>query len=365
MEVALRRREQEVWQACDDLWAVHGDVKHLTGDAIRERLLVLGKSRGSPNEIYKYRKSWSSSRRIDNNIGQEHFEDTDPISRAVRMVHEKLLGEADEKIEILQNNFETQIREKEQELEKKHADLSQVILELGYANTQNAKTLDELKELEQLLVAETEVRKALERELTHVKTSHEKILEELKAAHKNMCEHLAQIYQTQEKDRLEHISRLQAEKKELGFEFSEKLTEIKTQNYGQTLIIKNLQADLKAQATLLEEKAQWTQSQESKQKIMLEEYSNLASINRALTAKIDYLDAAHAQSQREHRQVLITNKKNELTIARLRAMQAFAGEHDGTGVAVKKRPAQGPIISSPRSTQGASSNISVQNPCSQ
>ncbi len=26
MEVAFRRREQEVWQACDDLWALHGDL---------------------------------------------------------------------------------------------------------------------------------------------------------------------------------------------------------------------------------------------------------------------------------------------------------------------------------------------------
>ena len=105
MELALRRREQEVWQACDDLWALHGDLKQLTGDAIRDRLLGLGKSRGSPNEIYKYRKSWSLSRRIDNNSATEPFEDNDPISRAVRMVHEKLLDEAEEKVETLQNNY--------------------------------------------------------------------------------------------------------------------------------------------------------------------------------------------------------------------------------------------------------------------
>lgn len=365
MEVALRRREQEVWQACDDLWAVHGDVKHLTGDAIRERLLVLGKSRGSPNEIYKYRKSWSQSRRINNNSGAENYEDSDPISRAVRMVHEKLLGEAEEKIVILQNKFEVQLREKELELEKKHADLSQVILELGYANTENTKAQAELKELEQLLIAETEVRKALERELTHVKSSHQKILEELKASHKNMYEHLAEIYRNQEKDRQELISRLEAEKKQLGFEFSDKLTEIKTHNYSQALIIKNLEADLATKKALLEEKSQAALNQASKQKIMLEEYSNLLALNRTLTAKIDELEKAQIQSHGEHRRLIIENKKNEITIARLRAIQAIAGAANGTTVAVKKGPAQRPIVTPSCAIESRSSAISLQNPCAQ
>ena len=64
MEMAIRRREQEVWQACDDLWALFGDFGSLTGDAIRDRLVALGKSRGSPNEIYRYRKTWELSRKV-------------------------------------------------------------------------------------------------------------------------------------------------------------------------------------------------------------------------------------------------------------------------------------------------------------
>ncbi len=173
--------------------------KHLTGDAIRECLVSLGKSRGSPNEIYKYRKSWSLSRRIGNNLATEQFEDTDPISRAVRMVHEKLLAEAEEKMETQRNDFEIQLRETQQELEKKQRDLSQVINELGQTNTEHNKTKSELKELEQLLVAEIEVRKALERELVYAKSEHQKITQELKAAHQNMLEHVAQVYLNEEK----------------------------------------------------------------------------------------------------------------------------------------------------------------------
>jgi hypothetical protein len=364
MEVALRRREQEVWQACDDLWALHGDIKYLTGDAIRERLLTLGKSKGSPNEIYKYRKSWVLSRKIDSNSSNhEPFEDNDPISRAVKMVHEKLLGEADEKVAVLQSNFEIQLFEKQQELEKKHAELGQVIIELGNATNENAKNHQALKEIEQLLVAETQVRKALERELAHAKLSHQQILEELKTAHKNTCEHVAQAYQHQEKEKQLIIERLEAEKKQLGFEFSEKLTEIKIHNYSQVQIIKNLEANYGTQANLLEEKNQLIISQESKLKIMLEEYSHMTLANQTLKAQFDQLILNQAQNQREHRQVLIKNKKNEITIARLRAMQASKGENYGAGVSVKKRTTQGIALSS--STSLKNPGASLQNPCPQ
>lgn len=64
MEQARTRREAEVWQVCDDLWAQKGEWGALTGDAIRDKLVQLGYKRGSPNEIYKYRHTWKLSRHI-------------------------------------------------------------------------------------------------------------------------------------------------------------------------------------------------------------------------------------------------------------------------------------------------------------
>src|SRR5258708_7374209 len=102
MELPTRRREQEVWQACDDLWAIHGHNKTLTGDAIRDRLLALGLSKGSPNEIYKYRKTWEQSRGVFLGSPQvAQLTDDDPISRAVRVVHEKIQSEASSRLDNL------------------------------------------------------------------------------------------------------------------------------------------------------------------------------------------------------------------------------------------------------------------------
>src|ERR1700688_326604 len=128
MDVPMRRREQEVWQACDDLWAIHGHFKTLTGDAIRDRLLSLGLSKGSPNEIYKYRKTWEQSRGVSLSAPQvAHLGDDDPISRAVRVVHEKIQSEANDRLDNLKAEHETLLLKKDQALEQGRADLAKVI----------------------------------------------------------------------------------------------------------------------------------------------------------------------------------------------------------------------------------------------
>ena len=176
---------------------------------------------------------------------------------------------------------------------------------------------------------------------------------------------MAKIYHDQEKDKQAIIDRLEAEKKQLGFEFSEKLTEIKTHNYSQALLIKNLQTDLKNQVTQLEEKNQVIQSQESKQKIMLEEYSNIQAQGNILTAKIDYLVLDLKLLKLELRQAHIKNKKNEITIARLRAIRTLEGVNNSAGVAAKKRTAQRVVVSVSSPTKNPGSGISMQNPCPQ
>ncbi|CAM4436516.1 MAG: hypothetical protein LEGION0398_MBIBDBAK_00554 [Legionellaceae bacterium] len=93
------RRENEIWQACNDLWAKGVPFSQLTRDAITMRLFELGYKKGSPNQIYQYRKSWADSR----GIKEVSFEETpsvlsNPISRAAAFVREEILAEAEEKI---------------------------------------------------------------------------------------------------------------------------------------------------------------------------------------------------------------------------------------------------------------------------
>jgi hypothetical protein len=101
------RREMEIWSACDGLWAQSGILSAITGDAIREEVLRLGYKKGSPNEIYRYRKTWIDARQVAQlDDESETIAVPDPISRAVQMVHEQLKKESDEVLAALQAEFD-------------------------------------------------------------------------------------------------------------------------------------------------------------------------------------------------------------------------------------------------------------------
>lgn len=227
MEVAVRRREQEVWQACDDLWALSGDISGITGDAIRERLVILGKSRGSPNEIYKYRKTWFKSRNIS--ADKEVVDEGDPISRAVRLVHENLQNETDQKVANLQHEHELELLKKDEELIFSKKALDSLMEE--YALVQ--KKLDDhiilLEAKTAQYLAEIEVRKALEREIALNKAlaaqqlqTQENLLAELKRAH------YEENLRAQNRE-----SELLNELKRMGQEYSENITTQKIAIYNQ------------------------------------------------------------------------------------------------------------------------------------
>jgi len=55
MRNKMGRREGEVWDACDELL---GEGSKLTLDFIQNKLQTLSFDRGSPNYIYRYRKTW-------------------------------------------------------------------------------------------------------------------------------------------------------------------------------------------------------------------------------------------------------------------------------------------------------------------
>lgn len=248
METALRRREQEVWQVLDDLWAMHGDAKNLTGEAIRERLVVLGKSRGSPNEIYKYRKTWVKSRGVGLGSAPEAQEGyTDPISRAVHMVHEKLQEETLQQINELRLKHEQEMVLKDEEISFVKQSLGKVVAEFGDLDRELKRVVAENKELTQQLAAEIEIRKAAERELAvmkiraeHVHTAHEAMLKEIKSAHDR---HVASLQE--EKHAMAHkyeqdIFALKDDKKQMGHEFSEQVTMLKLDIHNKEIVYANL-----------------------------------------------------------------------------------------------------------------------------
>src|SRR5687768_14714668 len=104
MQAPHTRREAEVWQACEDLFASGLAFHQLTGETIQEKLLELGYKRGSPRETYRYRATWKEARGINAMI-HPHTNAlalNDPISRAVSLVREEIQAEAEQKIRVIQ-----------------------------------------------------------------------------------------------------------------------------------------------------------------------------------------------------------------------------------------------------------------------
>ncbi|MBL4818271.1 MAG: hypothetical protein JKY15_03435 [Deltaproteobacteria bacterium] len=56
MDAARTRREHEVWQACDDLWALNASLEALKGDHIREHLLKLGYKKAAQTKFISTEK---------------------------------------------------------------------------------------------------------------------------------------------------------------------------------------------------------------------------------------------------------------------------------------------------------------------
>lgn len=118
MRLPQTRREKEIWQACDELWSAYKDSKRLTGDAIRDRLLELDYKKGSPNEIYRYRKSWQENTGLLATVtttSEPEAALSDPLNRAVSLVREEIFTEAKQTIEKITLAFEEERIEFERE----------------------------------------------------------------------------------------------------------------------------------------------------------------------------------------------------------------------------------------------------------
>lgn len=322
MEIATRRREQEVWQACDDLWAQAGDFSFITGDAIRERLMELGKSRGSPNEIYKYRKTWVSSRGINSGGSQGSNSEaaSDPISRAVKIVHEKLQEEASESIAAINKNHENELQKKDEEIDELKNSLNKLVKEFEILTKAHLETQSELGVCKNQLSSEIQVRQAVERERLNLKTeaqikekAHEQIINEQIKTHQQACEVIREAFKLGTSKLESTIEALEAEKKAMGIEFSEQLTQEKIGKHQTQLHVKELQNEnAKANDKLI------LLSDELKKSLAI--IADKEKSQQVLEAKLSELNLMLANKDKElsllNRKLLKVN----ISVARLRAM---------------------------------------------
>lgn len=325
MEMAVRRREQEIWHALDDLWAFHGDAKNLTGDAIRERLVAMGKSRGSPNEIYKYRKTWVHSRGVrlhEQHLAEERTED--PISRAVHIVHEKLKEESLQQIDEIKKNYEQKLAVQEEELAKVKDALGKLVAEYGELERDRAQVLAHKDAITQELKSETDIRQAGERELGvikltlhHERSMGEKLLSELKAVHAQQVDTMIEEGRLREQSALHERQQLIAEKRLMGEQFSEQLNQLKLDIYNKDILIKNItqkSIDLENNLELEISKTNLLQQE----KALLEK--SVSQMHQELQHKQASLNLRFV----EQKVLTLELRKAQLTIARLRAMQAHS-----------------------------------------
>lgn len=249
MQSSLRRREQEVWVALDELWSLHGDFSYLTGDAIKEHLVLQGKSKGSPNEIYKYRKTWAQSRKITiNGYAERHEIVSDPINRAVLLVHEKLKEENQIELNKIKDQFKIELDNKAHEITLLKESISKLVNEYGLLEQREKTLIADKAKLTEQLSAEIDIRKLSDQEvhisrskLLEEKKAQEVLLKEIKENHAQQIMHLTKEFNQININYNAHINRLEAEKKEMGHTFSEQLNELKLLIYNKDIIIKELQ----------------------------------------------------------------------------------------------------------------------------
>lgn len=193
MKTPQTRREREIWQVCDEL-VLEGTLGHkVTGEAIRERLLELGYSKGSPNEIYKYRKNWREGR----GIVEEDFSQpikavtlTDPIARAVEAVRQEIRKEAESEIEQIRKETQEQTQRLQVQAQETDRELKQLLETYQSLSSVNAELQAENRQLQRLLSDEKQLKSALEQQvkskdesLNQLESETAKVLKELKNNH--------------------------------------------------------------------------------------------------------------------------------------------------------------------------------------
>ena len=141
------RKENEVWEACDDLIASGMNVRQLTGEVISIRLRELGYKAGNPNYRYKYRDTWMQARGLSREETVLQVEKHDTIDRAAaifrKQIEEGIKAEYEKKYELLN----ALLREAEGKWENSEKTLHEMLEEKNRSDQMVEKLLNEKTEL--------------------------------------------------------------------------------------------------------------------------------------------------------------------------------------------------------------------------
>lgn len=181
MSAPKTRREFEIWKVCDQMVAEGIPGIRVTGEAIRERLFEAGLSKGSPNEIYKYRKHWREARGVEeedfhlpminqikivnplNKVKQGIL--SDPLVRAVEAIRAEIQKETSAELEKFKKLTEEELlaikteKEEAEQVTKRLMDTNQNLLE------ENEKLKLDCQNFQTLLLEEKQFRMAKEERL--------------------------------------------------------------------------------------------------------------------------------------------------------------------------------------------------------
>ena len=214
MRLPQTRREKEIWHACEMLWQQPPHLRKLTGDAIQAQLLALNYKKGSPNEVYRYRRTWQETRGLS--LSDQHHETgtitspptlPDPINRAVSLVRDEIFSEAEQNIKKIIESFEQErqvFEEKIQALEAQVLEIKAYNQKLHETQTQLESEIKEKNNQIDLYLSDIKIlcqkNQDLENNLTENQHAHALLLEKL--AQESQKVTLLQQAHTQEIDSL-------------------------------------------------------------------------------------------------------------------------------------------------------------------
>ena len=192
------RREGEVWDACDERLA---ENKKLTLDTLQNKLESLGYDRGSPNYIYRYRKTWLESKGMT-------LDDLRAVNQRVEIeLHQGISNQRKSDVpKALIRNFESHVQGIQKNLrdeydciiKKLETDLTESKDKIDLISKTNSKHEQELQRLEKENSSLSSNEARLQTELSQKKeenkltkqqiTSQNKLMEEIKTHHSEQLE---------------------------------------------------------------------------------------------------------------------------------------------------------------------------------
>ena len=302
MNESLTRRAQEYFEVFDELHA-EGYVSHeewmatplkeresiakMTNHMIQDLLVEKGYSRGSPNELLKYRKRWLQKRGIlESQIGQKDKPASDdPIYQMVESVRLKLEKEAEDKVDEAKQTADQKVNEANERYEdiKKELLLTRKTLDALQADHRSMK--EENRAFTSTLKESEKKNTAFETQLTGLEKSSAELLKKEKTHHEEMM---------QNKDNT--IKRLEDDLHKSREDYKSQLSDLKQQSEDQRHQLIVEVRSYKDKSQKLEKECHQLQLAEQRLK---SQYQSLEKQSKQLKATYDMLNQDYKKKATE------------------------------------------------------------------